>query len=233
MKAMILAAGFGSRLRPLTATTPKPLIPVGGKPLIVHHIENLHRAGVDDIVINVSHLADKITDALGNGRALGVNITYSREEVPLQTGGGIKKALPVLGDAPFVLVNADAYTEYPLARLADEAASFSDRLAHLVLVDNPPHNPSGDYGLGEPEQGLAPLRSHCETCYTYSGLGVISPDLFAGETRQTFGLSPLVRQAAVDGRVTAEHFSGYWQDVGTLERLEDLRARLDSQTPGA
>ncbi len=219
VKAMLLAAGRGERLRPLTDRIPKPLIEAGGKSLIVHLIEALAKAGHDDIVINVSWLGDAIQSALGNGDRHGVRLSYSPEpEDALETGGGIVNALPLLGEAPFVVVSSDIYTDFPFAHLPKEPQG----LAHLVLVDNPPHNPGGDFAIDNER-----LRNQGNRRLTFSGIGVYRRELFQGRSPGRFPLAPLLRQAADDDRATAEHYRGRWWDVGSVERLEKLRQRLE------
>jgi MurNAc alpha-1-phosphate uridylyltransferase len=212
MKAMILAAGRGERMRPLTDHTPKPLLPVGGKPLLQWHVEALVAAGVCDIVINHAWLGEQIEAALGSGDALGAKIRYSPEGEALETGGGIFRALPLLGDEPFVVVNADIVTDYPFARLPSVPAG----LAHLVLVPNPAHHPEGDFYLehGRVEAEGAPRL-------TYSGIGVYHPNLFRGQQPGRFPLAPLLRRAMAAGQVSGEFYAGRWLDAGTPERLRD------------
>lgn len=216
MRAMILAAGRGERLRPLTDETPKPLIEVGGKPLIEHHVERLAGAGFRELVVNLSHLGDLIEDTLGNGTRYGVNISYSREpEGALETGGGIVQALDLLGNGPFAVVNGDIFTEYPFSRLR----AVKCERAHLVLVPNPDHNPGGDFSL----EG-ARVRNRGDRMGTYSGIAVYSPVFFDGCERGRFSVVPLLRAAVDDHLVTGEWHRGTWSDVGTVERLEALRA---------
>jgi len=218
MKAMLLAAGRGERLRPITDTIPKPLVPVGGRPLIAWHLTALARAGVREVVINLSWLAQRLRDALGDGSAYGVAITWSDEgPVPLETGGGIFRALPLLGPSPFLVVNADIWTDIDFATLALEA----DALAHLVLVPNPPHNPRGDFGL---ERDLVVGRG--TQSFTYSGVGLYRPQFFAGCTGERFPLLPLLNRGIAARRVRGELHRGAWSDVGTAERLAQLEARL-------
>lgn len=221
MKAMILAAGKGERLRPLTLHTPKPLVRVGDKPLIEYHIEALARAGIRELVINHAWLGAQIEAALGDGARWGVRIAYSPEGEPLETGGGIRKALPLLGDQPFMVVNGDIFTDYDFARLCDiEVAS-----AHLVLVDNPEHHAEGDFAWCEGR--LVPDREGVPRL-TYSGIAVLHPRLFADSPEGAFRLAPLLRRALDVGMVSGEHFTGCWLDVGTHERLaqaECLRTR--------
>jgi MurNAc alpha-1-phosphate uridylyltransferase len=208
---MILAAGRGERMRPLTDTTPKPLLRIGGQMLIEHHVHALARAGITGLVINHAHLGEKIARALGDGSAYGVAIQYSPEgEAALETGGGIFNALPLLGEAPFLVVNADIWTDFDFAGLPQDI----DALAHLVMVDNPPQNPEGDFSLSEgrlAQQGPAML--------TFSGIGIYRPELFSGCTPGAFPLAPLLRAAMDAGQVTGEHFTGSWFDIGTPERL--------------
>lgn len=215
MKAMILAAGRGERMRPLTDHTPKPLLPVGGKPLIQYHVEALARAGVRDLVINHAHLGERIEATLGTGEAWGVRIRYSPEGQgqALETGGGIFKALPLMGEAPFLVVNGDIWSDldFSCCRLA------SGDLAHLVLVDNPPHHPGGDFCLR-----AGRVANAGESRLTFSGVGVYHPALFAGCQPGAFPLAPLLRRTCDQGRVSGEHFRGRWLDVGTPARLAEL-----------
>lgn len=217
---MILAAGRGERMRPLTDHIPKPLLPVGGKPLIVWHIERLAAAGFRELVINHAHLGAQLETALGNGERFGVSISYSPEGEALETAGGIANALPLLGDAPFLVVNGDIFTDFDFSRLN---SSLDDGLlAWLVLVDNPGHNGSGDFALaGERvvEQGPDML--------TFSGIGVYRPALFAEVARGAKAkLAPLLRAAMRSGKVGGEHHAGQWTDVGTPERLAELNQQL-------
>jgi MurNAc alpha-1-phosphate uridylyltransferase len=220
MKAMLLAAGRGERLRPLTDRVPKPLVEVGGKPLIVWHLERLAAAGLTDIVINVSHLADAIVERLGDGRRFGVLLAYSREREPLETAGGIAQALPLLGSDPFLLVNADIYCEAAFAPLA--AMRLGERQAHLVLVPNPPHRSGGDFTL---EGGF--IGNAGSPRYTYAGVAVMSPRLVAAvRGGEKAPLAPLLRQGAERRRISGELYAGLWQDVGTVERLQELQSIL-------
>jgi len=215
MKAMILAAGKGERMRPLTLTRPKPLIEVNGRPLIEHHIQALTAAGISELVINHAWLGDQLEAALGDGSRLGVAIRFSAEGEPLETGGGIFRALPLLGNEAFVLVNGDIRTDFDFGVLALPAGC----LAHLVLVDNPAHHPEGDFGLVEGRISLeiAPR-------FTYSGIAVLHPQLFAGCTAGAFKLVDVLRPAIAAGRVSGERFQGRWVDVGTLERLAEAES---------
>ena len=216
MKAMILAAGRGERMRPLTALTPKPLLMVRGQPLIVWHVQALARAGIRQIVINLSGLGGQIRDALGTGAKFGVQLEYSDEGAePLETGGGIFRALPKLGATPFLVVNGDTFTDLDFATLA----LTHDALAHLVLVPNPPHHPQGDFAL---EDGL--LSDSGAPRYTYAGLAVFAPQFFAGCVPGKFPLLPLLLRAMAQGRLRGELFQGLWSDVGTPERLAALNA---------
>lgn len=223
MKVMMLAAGRGERLRPLTERIPKPLVEVGGKALIAWHLERLAAAGLRQIVINVSHLAETLVEQVGDGRRFGLAVRYSREAEPLETAGGIAKALPLLGGEPFLLVNSDIYCEIDFARLAGLA--LGERLAHLVLVPNPPHRAQGDFSLRAGCVGNAG-----EPRYTYAGVAVMSPQLVsevrAGEKAP---LAPLLREAADRGRISGQLYTGLWQDVGTLERLRELESILISR----
>ncbi|MCG6897405.1 MAG: nucleotidyltransferase family protein [Thiocapsa sp.] len=213
MKAMILAAGRGNRMRPLTDRIPKPLLEAGGKPLIQYHIERLAAAGIRDLVINHAHLGEQIEAALGDGRTLGVRIRYSPERPALETGGGIFRALPLLGPDPFLVINGDVWTDLDPSglRLAE-----SD-LAHLVLVGNPGHHPGGDFALVE---GRVALEG--DTRLTYSGIGLYSPKLFADCAPGVFPLAPLLRRAILERRVSGVRYPGQWLDIGTPERLAEL-----------
>lgn len=219
--AMILAAGRGERMRPLTDRTPKPLLPAGGKPLIVWHLERLARAGIARVVVNHAHLGTQIEQALGDGSRWGVRISYSAEGEgrALETGGGIFRALAQLGDAPFLVLNADVWCDRDLATLALPAGM----LAHLVLVDNPAHHPEGDFRLdaGRVHAAGAPRL-------TFSGIGVYDRALFAGCRDGAFPLAPLLRAAMTRHQVSGEHHRGRWVDVGTPQRLAALERLLAS-----
>jgi N-acetyl-alpha-D-muramate 1-phosphate uridylyltransferase len=212
--AMILAAGRGERMRPLTDSTPKPLLRIHGKPLIERHVERLAQSGIERIVINLAWLGSMIRDFLGDGSRYGVRLHYS-EESPhaLETAGGIFRALPTLGPEPFLVVNGDVLTDYPFERLTLEA----QRDARLVLVPNPPHHPHGDFGL---EQGLAVAAAVRQ--YTFSGIAAYDPKLFSGCADGVFPLKPLLLRAMGARRCSAELYPGLWEDVGTPERLEAL-----------
>lgn len=215
MKAMILAAGRGERMRPLTDHTPKPLLTVAGKPLIIHSINQLVAAGFNELVINHAHLGYQIEEALGNGSDLGARITYSSEaQGALETAGGIVQALPLLGNAPFLVINGDIATDFPFATLKN----VSIDLAHLVLIDNPQHNPLGDFGL---DNNGCVNTSDTET-FTFSGIGIYHPDLFKNTPPGKSKLAPLLRAGMVNQRVSGQKYTGFWMDIGTPERLQAL-----------
>jgi N-acetyl-alpha-D-muramate 1-phosphate uridylyltransferase len=218
MKAMILAAGLGTRMRPLTDRCPKPLLPVAGKPLIVHHLERLAAVGIREVVINVSYRAEQIVEALGDGSAFDVAIAWSREETPIETGGGILRALPLLGESPFLLINGDIWCDFDPASLP----SLDDDLAHLVLVDNPDHHPRGDFHLTPTGRVL----EQGEPRLTFAGVSLLDPALVANQAPGAFPLAPLLREAMSAGRVGGSHHRGAWVDVGTPERLAQLDQRL-------
>lgn len=220
MKAFVLAAGRGERMRPLTDTIPKPLLLAGGEPLIVHTIRRLAAARVTDLVINISHLADQVEGCLGSGERFGVNIQYSREEVALETAGGIVNALPLLGNAPFILVNGDIWTDFDFTTLATRP--LEDSLAHLVMVSNPDHHPQGDFYLDHGK-----LVEEEGELLTYSGIGLYSPDMFSGMSPGKRPLAPILRQAISNSQLSGEKFSGTWIDVGTPERLSGLNRYLE------
>ena len=227
MRAMILAAGRGERMRPLTDTCPKPLLPVGGRPLIAWHLDALAAAGIREIVINHAHLGSMIEQALGDGARWGVSIAYSREPRALETAGGIANALPLLGEAPFLVVNGDVWCDFDFRRCATIAAQMSaaDLLAWCVLVDNPAHHPEGDFGV---ERGM--LSIDAQPRRTFSGIGVYAPRLFGSiSAGSSAALAPLLRQAISLGRAGAEYHFGRWVDVGTVERLGELDAQLRSE----
>lgn len=218
MKAMLLAAGRGERLRPITDTLPKALVPVGGKPLIAWHLAALVRAGIRDVVINLSWLGEQLRAALGDGRDFGVRITWSDEgPVALETGGGIFRALPLLGPEAFLVVSADIWTDIDFSRVWLEP----DALAHLVLIRNPPHHPRGDFGL----DGDLVVERDSERL-TYANVGVYRPEFFDGCTAGRFPLLQPLQRAIAQRRVRGELHRGQWSDVGTAERLAELTARL-------
>jgi len=220
---MILAAGRGERLRPLTDGTPKPLVEAGGESLLGRHLARLARAGFARAVINVSHLAEKIIARFGDGSKHGIRIDWSREAEPLETAGGIAQARKLLGEAPFLLVNADIWCDYDFSRL--RSFQLAPRLAHLVLVANPPFHPAGDFTLERGIVGNAPTPR-----YTYAGISVLAPRLVDGVAAgRKAQLAPLWRAAAERGEVTGELYEGHWSDVGTPERLAELKARLDKR----
>ena len=227
MRALVFAAGKGERMRPLTDHTPKPLLPVRGTPLIEWHLRRLAAIGIRDVVVNISWLADRFAPALGDGARWGLRLHFSPEGAePLETGGGMLQALPLLGDAPFIAVNGDIWTDYDFARLPREPVGD----AHLVLVDNPPHVPRGDFALGD--DGRVAVDGARRL--TFAGIGVYRPQLLAGwrgvigdvagadEQPPRFKLAPLLRAAMAAGRVTGERHRGEWTDVGTPERLAGL-----------
>jgi MurNAc alpha-1-phosphate uridylyltransferase len=212
MKAMLLAAGRGERMRPLTDTTPKPLLRIGGQTMIERHIHALARAGITELVINHAHLGEQLVAAMGDGHAYGVRIAWSAESGgALETGGGIFNALPLLGEAPFLVVNSDIWTDFPFASLPGDI----DGLAHLVMVDNPAHHAEGDFSLS-----AGRLSQRGPAMLTFSGIGVYRPALFAGCSPGAFPLAPLLRRAMDAGQVSGEHYRGSWFDIGTPERLE-------------
>jgi len=229
--ALIFAAGLGERMRPLTDRTPKPLLPVGGKPLIVWHLEKLAAAGVHYVVINTSHLAEQFPDTLGDGSRWGLRIRYAYEgPTPLETGGGMLNALPLLGSAPFIAVNGDIWCDVDLAALPSEPAG----LAHLLLVDNPPQHPHGDFAL----DAHGTVHDDGDARLTFSGIGVYRQELLqgwrevignvAGTDMQPprFRLTPLLRAAMANDAISGSHYRGAWTDVGTPQRLAQLEAEL-------
>jgi len=212
--AMILAAGKGERMRPLTDNLPKPLLQAGGKPLLQYHLENLARAGVGRIIINHARLGEMIEKRFGDGHSFGVEIIYSPEgDEPLETGGGIKKALPLLGAEVFIVINADIWTDFDFKPLPQSPAG----LAHLVLVPNPDHHPGGDFVL---DNGL--VKDENGDRYTFSGIGVYRPELFAGCEQDVFPLAPVLRTAMSRAAVSGEIYTGAWFDIGTPDRLNCL-----------
>jgi len=231
MKALVFAAGLGERMRPLTDTTPKPLLEAGGKPLVAWHLERLAAAGVRDVVLNTSWLADRFPATLGDGSRWGLRLHYAFEgDVPLETGGGMLHALPLLGDAPFLAVNGDIWCDFDFARLPREPAGD----AHLVLVDNPAHHPDGDFAL----DGDGHVHADGAPRLTFAGIGVYRPSVLAGwrdvvgdapgarAEPPRFRLAPLLRAAMARGTVSGEHHRGRWTDVGTPERLHGLSREL-------
>jgi N-acetyl-alpha-D-muramate 1-phosphate uridylyltransferase len=218
MFAMILAAGRGERMRPLTDKAPKPLLEIAGKALIVYQIEALKSAGVENIVINTGHLGDQIQSRLGAGESFGVRIRYSDEaDDILETAGGIIKALPLLGDSPFIVTNADIYTDFDYQTLPEQLQSD----AHLVLVNNPPHHPQGDFAF---EEGR--ILKKGKKVLTYSGIGLFHPRFFKNCDPGRSPLAPLLHKSAHANNLTAQHYEGLWSDVGTPSRLEEINRNL-------
>jgi MurNAc alpha-1-phosphate uridylyltransferase len=244
MKAMILAAGFGTRMRPLTDNCPKPLLPVAGKPLIVHHIEQLVKLGIHDIIINHAYLGHMIEEALGDGSQFGCRIHYSAEQEALETGGGIYKALPLLmvdktqGDVaepPFLLVNGDVWLDWERIQLPQNI----EGLCHLWLVKNPDHNPAGDFVLTESYSVLdkGNQSSLDKEALTFSGLSLLKPALFNAVKPELlesgiFPLAPILRKAMAQGNASGELYSGNWIDVGTPERLQQVENLLVAKQQG-
>lgn len=223
MRAMILAAGRGERMRPLSDTTPKPLLPVAGKPLIQYHLENLASAGVREVVVNLAWKGAMIRDALGDGASFGLRIRYSDEaDEALETGGGVFQALPLLGDRPFLVISADIWTDFPLARCASRLASGD--IAHFVLVPNPEFHAQGDFGLeaGRVLEGDGPR-------HTYANIGVFRPEFFAGCRAGRFALAPLMRTWIARGCVSGELYQGRWRNIGTPAQLGELDRELRAQ----
>ena len=215
MRAMILAAGLGSRMRPLTDTLPKPLLEVRGKPLIVWHLEKLARNGFRDVVINIAHLGYKLPEYLGDGSKYGLNILYSDEQESgaLESAGGIKKALPLLGDAPFLVLNGDIYSEYEF----DNSFELQGKKAHLILVKNPEHNPKGDFGLRD-----SLVLNSDEKMHTFSGIAYYDPSFFDGVALQKSPLAPFLREAITKNDISGEVFKNMWHDIGTPQRLKEI-----------
>lgn len=227
MRAMILAAGRGERMRPLTDLLPKPLLAVAGKPLIHYHLEALRAAAVQDIVINHAWLGHLLPQYLGSGEQFGLNISYSDEGAEgLETAGGIKKALPLLGNSPFIVVNGDVFCDYPYQHLTKKL--LPDSLAHLVLVPNPPQHPKGDFGIND--EGYA--QSEATQSFTFSGIAVYRPEFFSAVAEGKQKLAPYLRQAMHQNKVTAELYQGVWHDIGTVQRLTELSAQLESEHVG-
>ena len=233
MRAMILAAGHGTRMRPLTDHTPKPLLQVGGKPLIVWHIENLKKAGFENIVINIAWLGEQIPKALGNGSQFGVNLYYSDEqnEGALETAGGIVKALPLLSpsqkaDEPFLVVNGDVWCDFPYTN--QNPLKGNDQ-AHIILVNNPEHNLAGDFAYFKSRVGVeADVESNSPDKFTFSGIGYYRPALFKDLPKGKLALAPELRKAMQREKVSGELFTGDWRDIGTPERLNELDSFLSS-----
>lgn len=226
MKAMILAAGHGTRMRPLTDNCPKPLLPVVGKPLIVYALERLKAATVEEVVINTAYLGHQIPDALGQGSALGLSLRYSPETEALETAGGILNALPLLGDSPFCLVNGDVWCDFSVIPWVTHSPITEHNDGHLLLVNNPPQHPQGDFSLTESGQLIPPDQKR--KTYTYSGIACFHPRLLLDypNKRRRFALKEVFDWAIARGRLTAEPYSGDWQDIGTPERLQQLEQQL-------
>jgi MurNAc alpha-1-phosphate uridylyltransferase len=224
MKAMILAAGLGTRMRPLTDHCPKPLLPVAGKPLIVHHIEKLVALGISEIVINHAYLGYMIEQALGDGSQLGCRIQYSVEDEPLETGGGIFNALPLLidkgkEDEAFLLVNGDVWLDWDVIQIPQQITD----ICHLWLVENPEHNPAGDFTLTDTGKVIdAVAKNVAQRAYTFSGISLIKAELFKDSEAGAFPLAPLLRDAMAHQQVSGELFASTWVDVGTPERLQQV-----------
>ncbi len=230
MRAMILAAGRGERMRPLSDHLPKPLLAVGNKRLIEYHIQALVMAGITNIVINHAYLGEKIEQFLGDGRCHNVRLDYSPEHQALETGGGIYQALPLLGADPFIVVNGDIWTDYNFANLVQHALA-DDILAHLILVPNPPQHPDGDFSL---VSDRVTTHANAQDRFTFSGIGLYRPELFAECQAGRFPLAPLLKQAMLTQQVTGALYQGDWRDIGTPERLQqlqrDLNASLNSES---
>ncbi|MFT6222000.1 MAG: MurNAc alpha-1-phosphate uridylyltransferase [Candidatus Endobugula sp.] len=230
MKAMILAAGRGERMRPLTDDLPKPLLAVGGKPLIVYHLEKFSSLGVTDVIINVAYLGDKIQQVLGDGTVWGLSIHYSKESYPLETGGALYKALPLLGDEPFILVNGDVWSDIDFSDIAKTILSAGTQglsVGHLFCVENPAHNPQGDFSL---DNNIVTLKDDSASSYTFSGMAFIHPDIIRGypNKREAFPLKEAFLYFIEQRKLTASIYSGGWCDVGTPERLQELEVLLKS-----
>lgn len=217
---MILAAGRGERMRPLTDHTPKPLLMAGGRPLIEHHLLHLATAGYREVIINLAHLGEQIRERLGDGAGFGLAIRYSSEVEALETGGGIHRALPLLGEEPFLVINGDIWCDHPLK---PPALARTD-LAHLVLVDNPPHHRQGDFVLHGDR-----VRADGSPRLTFSGIGWYRPELFQHHPDGRFPLAPLLRAAMTEDRIGGEHHRGRWLDIGTPERLAALDRWLSAR----
>lgn len=226
MKAMILAAGLGNRMRPLTDHLPKPLLPVNGKPLIEFHLENLARAGITQAIINLAYLGDKIRAHLGDGSRFGLQIQYSEEPEPLETGGAILHALPLLGDEPFLLVNGDVWCELEFGRFIQAAQSITTKnlQGHLLLVPNPEFHPQGDFALDHTGLLLEDTDKQSPNRFTFGGISLLNPQLISRypQRRQKFPLAEVLRLAISNHQLTGQVFHGHWSDVGTPERLQAL-----------
>lgn len=224
MKVMLLCAGLGERMRPLTLTTPKPLLKVQGEPILAHTLTALKKAGFRECVINVSQLGEQIIDVLGDGAAYEMHIEYSIEEKPLGTAGGVIKALPLLGDGPILIVSGDIYTDFDFTSLRDK--SLGNMLAHCVMVPNPPYHPGGDFHLGT-DHILAPKG---ENMLTYGNIGIYHMQLFAGHPIEQMGIGPLLREAIKEKAVSGQLFTGAWHNLGTPDDLMHLNKILSEKT---
>jgi len=238
MRAIILAAGLGTRMRPLTDHLPKPLLQAGGSALIEYHLRNLAQAGIREVVINHFHLGERLEEALGDGSRYGVQIAWSREAVRLETAGGIVNALPLLGDEAFAVVSGDIWTDYDFARL--QPVDGRDTLARLVMVPNPPHHPTGDFQCAPSGRLQLGAAQEAAPGCTYSGVSVMHPALFAGLSAQPLPLRPVLDAAIAAGRVAGELYTGRWFDIGTPQRLQELDemlkeyiASVDEVVPGS
>lgn len=221
MRAMILAAGRGERLRPVTDKTPKPLIEVGGQSLLERHLENVRSAGIGTVVVNLGWLGDRIAERVGSGAQYGLEVSYSQEgDDILETGGGIHKALPMLGNEPFLVVNADIYTDMPVP----DVTLHDDNLGHLVMVPTPGYRDNGDFNI---EAGL--IRNGADAAYTFSGVAVYRPEFFDGCEAGRFSIAPMLREAADRGQLSGSLYEGLWADAGTPERLATLIAEVGDQ----
>lgn len=226
MKAMILAAGKGTRMQPLTLNTPKPLLEAGGKSLLEHQLDRIKRAGISEVIINIAYLGEQIQERIGGGGAYGLNIQYSQEPEPLETAGAIAHALPLLGDEPFLLLNGDVWCEYSLEPLCRH--SLGDSLGRLLLVSNPAFKTQGDFAIDQNQ--LLGILEEGEG-YTYAGIALLSPALVANypEKREIFALREVFDAAIAKGLLSAEVYRGDWRDIGTVERLQQLRDDLSSR----
>lgn len=224
---MILSAGRGNRLRPLTDHTPKPLLTIAGQPLIVYHLQKFAKVGIHDIIINLGHLGEKIEQFLGDGARFGVNIEYSYEDPILETGGGIAKVLSKLGPEPFVAISGDIFTDFPFERFKMKTLSEQpERLAHLVLVNNPPHHLRGDYALVADKfvaEQPGPL-------FNFAGMGVYRPELFSDCPRGAFRLPDLFKPAFINQQITGEHYAGLWYNIGTAEQLSEVNRMMSMKS---
>jgi MurNAc alpha-1-phosphate uridylyltransferase len=224
MKVMLLCAGRGERMRPLTATTPKPLLKIQGEPIVVHMLRSLRKAGFRECVINVSLMGEQIIQALGHGAAFDMQIEYSIEESPLETAGGVIKALPLLGDEPILIVSGDIYTDFDFATLKDK--SLEGMLAHCVMVNNPPYHPEGDFHLSADHH----LTLAGNTPFTYGNMGIYDLSLFTDHPVEKIGLGAVLKDAIGKDKVTGELFTGVWHNIGTPEDLLHLNKMLSEKT---